>query len=254
MRKPLVSLALLVSLAACADGDAQPVATTVTATVTAMAPPAVTVTEPAPAAVTVTTTIVQPPPVTDEEVSADPAEETGAEPSQETAEEETSAASAEDATEAEEEFSYPVYEIGEPFEFEDTALTVTGVEVVSEIATRDGGVLRADDGEELVLVETEYMNLGRESVDLTCSGLRDLYLQAFDTDGREMEPLFEDHQIPGNPECNDALLAGQESEWTTAFRMVEGGQPLGLSLTETNSFDNLVVVNFTDLPIEMPNN
>lgn len=92
----------------------------------------------------------------------------------------------------------------------------------------------------------QYENLGREGVDLSCSGLNDLYFTAYDSEMREMAPLFETNRIPGNQECNEDLLSGQSAGWNEAYRMVDDGEPLAFEIAATSDFDNIVVASLTD--------
>lgn len=143
-------------------------------------------------------------------------------------------------------FPYPVYTVGQPFEFESMGLTVNSFEVTDEIVTNDGGVLTASPGEDLVLVRTLFVNLGNDGQDLSCAGINGVFIDAYDVEGRSMEPLFESSRIPGNPECNFSLLSGQKHDYNFALRMIEGSQPLAISFTETRTFDDMVFFNFTD--------
>lgn len=152
-------------------------------------------------------------------------------------------------TAAASEAPFPIHDLGERFEFADSGLTVHEVEVSKSIATNDGRALQAAPGEDLVQIKMHYENLGTASVDLSCAGALDLYMTVYDTDQREIEPVFEAHRIPGNPGCNDSLLAGQESSWNQAYRMVEGGTPMAIEIVDTSTFDDVVVVNLTDVPL-----
>lgn len=125
-------------------------------------------------------------------------------------------------------------------------LTVNSFEVTNEIPTNDGDVLTAAPGEDFVLVRTLFVNVGNDGQDLACAGISDVFIEAYDIEGRTMEPLFETNRIPGNPECNYSLLSGQQHEYNFALRMIEGSQPLALSFTETRTFDDMVFFNFTD--------
>lgn len=176
-----------------------------------------------------------------ETVEPSPSVETSTEPEQTTVEEEP-----EVEPQAAEEPPFPIYELGERFEFEDSALTIEKVEVSDTIETNEGGPLVAEDGELLVLVSMRYENLGRSGVDLSCSGLNDLYFTAYDSEMREMAPLFETNRIPGNQECNEDLLSGQSADWNEAYRMVEDGEPMAFEIAATSDFDNIVVANLSD--------
>lgn len=142
-----------------------------------------------------------------------------------------------------------MYELGEAFELGSTGLTVTSVSVESEIATRNGDVLTADEGEELVIIETEYTNVGSEAAGLTCSGIPGILVAPTYNQGLAMRHLIEDDQFVDS-ECNyDGLSSGQQADWTTAYSMAQGGQPFALTFTGTRDVEGLVIVNLSDRPL-----
>jgi hypothetical protein len=141
---------------------------------------------------------------------------------------------------------YTTHRIGETFEFEGMRLTVNSVDVGDTFPNANGGSFQADPGEDLVLLSSHFFNLDNESVDLSCSGVPSVFFEMIDVESRTIEPLFETSQVPGNPGCNDSLLSGQESDYNTLWRMVEGSQPLALQMTDTNQYQSVEFVNFTD--------
>jgi hypothetical protein len=143
-------------------------------------------------------------------------------------------------------FPYATHTVGETFEFEKMRLTVRSVQVADTFPDTDGGTFQASPGEDLVLLSSHFVNLDGASVDLSCSGIPSVYIEMLDVEGRTIEPLFDTYRIPGNPECNYSLLSGQESDYNTLWRMVEGSQPLALQMTDTASYDTVEFVNFTD--------
>ena len=127
-----------------------------------------------------------------------------------------------------------VYEVGDTFTTGNVTLTIHSVEVVDSIATTSGSPLTPDAGGQLVLIMMTYNN-SKTQADLSC-GNTDLYLQMFDTEEREMAPVFETARIPGNPGCNDHQLQGVSHEWNIAFQSVAGVVPLAMSVTETDKW------------------
>lgn len=218
---PVGAVALLALLAGCAEGAPAPAASTVT--VTAPAPPAETVT----VAVTETITEEAPPP----DAGSGEVEE-GAEEAQDS------------------EFPFPVYELGDTFEFYGAEFTFTDVTVTQQVETVDGAPIVADEGEQLVYVEGEFINRSGEPANLSCSGINNIMLTLYDVDGGEMPPLFDSYRLPGNPECSDRLLEGQGSTYNQVFRSLEGAEPFGFEILETQSFEDAVFVNFTDIPLD----
>lgn len=121
--------------------------------------------------------------------------------------------------------------IGDTFTTGNVTLTIHSVEVADSVATTEGSPLTPDTGGQLLLIKTTYSN-SKTQADLSC-GNTDLYIQVFDTEEREMAPVFENYRVPGNPGCNDHLLQGTPHEWNLVFQSVAGASPLAISVTET---------------------
>lgn len=144
------------------------------------------------------------------------------------------------------------YMIGETTEdFAGGRITLNGLEVVKEIPTVDGEPLAAAEGEQLVLLRTRFVNTGSSTVDLSCAGVPNWYVQVFDTEGRELAPAFDTYRIPGNQECNHQLLSGQEADWNFAFRGIDGSTPRVLQITDSRTFDDWVAFALTDEPLRL---
>lgn len=126
------------------------------------------------------------------------------------------------------------FRIGDTFTTGNVTLTIHSVEVTDSIATTDGSPLTPDSGGQLLLIKSTYSN-SKTQADLSC-GNTDLYIQVFDTEEREMAPVFETASIPGNPGCNDHLLQDTPHEWNFAFQSVAGALPLAISVTETEQW------------------
>ena len=96
----------------------------------------------------------------------------------------------------------------------------------------------------MVLVDADFVNTGSKSVDLTCSGLNDAFIEGFDIDNNQMEEVFEGYRIKGNPDCNASLLNGEKSSWKFLYEMKSGSKPGYLTVTDTRTFDHMYVVSF----------
>lgn len=84
-----------------------------------------------------------------------------------------------------------------------------------------------------MLVKSTYTVTGPNAVDITC-GNYDIFVQAYDSDDRQMAPLFEEPRIPGNPGCNEKVVSGQTVEWNFAYSAPAGGTPFYLVVIDTN--------------------
>ncbi len=133
------------------------------------------------------------------------------------------------------------YGVGDTFTTGNVTLTIHSVEVTDSIATTEGSQLTPDEGGQLLLIKSTYSN-SKTQADLSC-GNTDLYIQVFDTEEREMAPVFETASIPGNLGCNDHLLQDTPHEWNIAFQSVAGASPLAISVTETDKWLDPVWVN-----------
>lgn len=147
------------------------------------------------------------------------------------------------------------YMLGETSEeFDGGILTVQSVEIVKEIATTDGVPITAAPGEQLVLFRTHFVNKSTGTVDLSCAGVLDWYVQVFDTEERELAAVFDTYRIPGNQECNHGLLSGQEADWIFAYRGIEGSTPLALQITDSRTFNDWIAWSLTDEPLRLKEN
>jgi hypothetical protein len=127
-----------------------------------------------------------------------------------------------------------IYDVGQTYTVGNVTMTVNSVEVLNSVTTTSGAPLTPDAGGQLVLFKTTYSN-SKNQADLSC-GDTGLYLQAFDVEGKEMAPVFENSRIPGNPGCNDYLLQNISHEWNFVFQSVAGAVPNALSVTETDTY------------------
>ncbi|PTU55369.1 hypothetical protein DBB34_14525 [Sphaerisporangium cinnabarinum] len=134
------------------------------------------------------------------------------------------------------------FALGQPVTYAGMTLTVNSVEVLPSIPTIEGGSIDAGEGEQLVLVSTHFVNQGSGTVDLSCSGVPDAYIQAWDDQEREMAPVFDTYKIAGNPECNAQLLSGQEHDWNFAYRAIAGSSPLALTIADMRQIDGNITI------------
>ena len=135
-----------------------------------------------------------------------------------------------------------VFQLGEMIEFASMKITYMDVKIVDSLEKSSGGVFSPENGEILILLESEFTNPGPETVDLSCAGVPDAYIQMFDHENSEIAPEFDTYEIAGNPECNEQLLKGQSSQWNTLWRSTEGSQPGYLIITDMNSMDEIGIV------------
>lgn len=132
------------------------------------------------------------------------------------------------------------FKIGDTIKTGAVTMTIDSVEIVQSVATTSGEPLVPDSGGQLVLFKTTYTN-DVDQADLSC-GNTDLYIQVFDTQKREMAPVFETYRIPGNPDCNHHLLQGVPAQWNFVFQSVAGAKLSTMSITETLSHLDPVLI------------
>lgn len=126
-----------------------------------------------------------------------------------------------------------VIPLGQTLDSTSFALTINSAVVLDSIQTTDGAPITPDSGTELVLVHATYTVNGPNGVDLSC-GNYDMFVRAYDSDGNEMAPLFEESRIPGNQPCNEKIVTGQTADWISAYKMVQGHEPGGFVVIDTN--------------------
>lgn len=144
------------------------------------------------------------------------------------------------------------YMLGETSEdFAGGVITLNSIEVVTEVATTDGSPITAADGEQLVVFHTHFVNTGPNTVDLTCAGVPNWYITVWDTEQRELAPVFEGYRLPGNPECNHQMLSGQEADWTFVFRGIAGSTPRSMQIEDSRTFDDWIAFALTDEPLRL---
>lgn len=179
--------------------------------------------EASPATVTVTATVTAEP---ETEPSADTVAETETETGAET-----------DATAG---------KVGEPVEHAGVRLTVEKAEASATVTrnvtnSRQGSgydkydEVPADKGGRFVVVEAEIENIGKESMNLTCSW--PVNIMAVDSEMREFDTVDDQYDIKGNPECNAQLQPGFSDTITYAFMVPEDAEVVGLYFQDTNSLE-----------------
>lgn len=138
-----------------------------------------------------------------------------------------------------------VFQIGETISTDDMEITVNSIESVDTTQGNNGETLRPSvDGRKLLLVHTTFTNKGTDSLDLTCAGLPNWYIEAFDTSNNKLAAFEGSYNIPGNPECNAQLLNGETTNWTMGFEMPSTSIPGYLTFTDTSSFSYVFVISF----------
>jgi hypothetical protein len=89
-------------------------------------------------------------------------------------------------------------------------------------------------GATYVLVETHIINDGRTSLDLTCS--LPMQTALVDDRDRNFDPIDSLYKIKGNPECNDQLQPGFETDMTWVYRLPSGANVLAWGYRDTTDF------------------
>lgn len=90
----------------------------------------------------------------------------------------------------------------------------------------------ADEGGRFIVVEAEVENIGKESMDLTCSW--PINIMALDSQMREFDTVDDLYDIKDNPACNAELQPGFSDTITYAFMVPMDAEVLGLYFQDTN--------------------
>lgn len=136
--------------------------------------------------------------------------------------------------------------IGEPVEHAGVRLTVKTAEASDTVTMnvtdyRQGSGydkyegVPADEGGRFIVIEAEVENIGKESMDLTCSW--PINIMAIDSEMREFDTIDDLYEIKDNPECNAQLQPGFTDNITYAFMVPENSEVVGLYFQDTNSMD-----------------
>jgi len=96
--------------------------------------------------------------------------------------------------------------------------------------------IAADKGGRFIVVEAEVKNVGKASMDLTCSW--PINIKVVDTEVREFDTVDDLYDIKGNPECNAQLQPGFSDNITYAFMVPKDAKVTGLYFQDTNALDD----------------
>lgn len=107
------------------------------------------------------------------------------------------------------------YRVGDTFTTGNVTLTIHSVEVTGSIATTDGSQLTPDAGGQLLLIKSTYSN-SKTQADLSC-GNTDLYIQVFDTEEREMAPVFDPPVSPETLAATTTFCKTRPTNGTSLF-------------------------------------
>lgn len=116
------------------------------------------------------------------------------------------------------------------------AITVKGARTVDSIQLNESNFrpgsgyekytkTPAGAGAKYVVVETHVANNAKTSIDLTCS--LPVKTALIDAQQRNFDPIDDLYKLKGNPECNDQLQPGFESDMTWAYRVPATASVLG---------------------------
>ena len=83
----------------------------------------------------------------------------------------------------------------------------------------------AGDGAKFVIVETHVINDAKTSLDLTCS--LPVNSRLVDDRERQFDTIDDLYKLKGNPECNDQLQPGFESDMTWVYRVPDSANIVG---------------------------
>ena len=92
----------------------------------------------------------------------------------------------------------------------------------------------AGDGAKFVVVQTHVVNNAKTSLDLTCS--LPVSTRLVDDKERQFDPIDDLYKIKGNPECNDQLQPGFESDMTWVYRVPATANVVGWAFQDFTEF------------------
>ena len=92
----------------------------------------------------------------------------------------------------------------------------------------------AGDGAKFVVVQTHVVNNAKKSLDLTCS--LPVSTKLVDDKERQFDPIGDLYKIKGNPECNDQLQPGFESDMTLIYRVPTTANVVGWAFQDFTEF------------------
>jgi hypothetical protein len=135
--------------------------------------------------------------------------------------------------------------VGEQVSNGGITLTVKAARTASSIELNESGYqpgsgyekytkTPAGDGAKFVVVQTHVVNNAKKSLDLTCS--LPVSTRLVDDQERQFDPIEDLYKIKGNPECNDQLQPGFESDMTWIYRVPASANVVGWAFQDFTEF------------------
>lgn len=132
-------------------------------------------------------------------------------------------------------------EVGDTVTNGGITLTVTGARVAETIEMNESNfrpgsgyeeytTTEPDAGGKFIVIETHIVNNAQVSLDLTCSLPVNTVL--VDTMNREFDSIQDLYKVRGNPECNNQLQPGFESDMTWIYMIPASATVLGWGFTD----------------------
>ena len=141
-----------------------------------------------------------------------------------------------------------VGEVGQVVRNGGVTLTVTAARVADSIDMNESNYrpgsgfekytkTKPDAGGKFVVVETHIVNDAKVSMDLTCS--LPISTVLVDAKDRNFDPIQDLYKLKGNPECNDQLQPGFETDMTYVYLVPIDAKITGWAFTDlTESLGN----------------
>lgn len=138
-----------------------------------------------------------------------------------------------------------VAEVGQTVTNGGITLTVTSARVVESIEMNESNfrpgsgyeeytTTTPDSGGKFVMVEAHVVNNARVSIDLTCSlPIKTLLVDASE---RQFDAIQDLYKLRGNPECNDQLQPGFESDMTWVYTVPQSATVIGWVFTDLTEY------------------
>lgn len=104
----------------------------------------------------------------------------------------------------------------------------SGYEKYTKTTPRDGG--------RFVMVSTHVVNNGKVSLDLTCS--LPVQTKLVDVQQRNFDAIDDLYKLKGNPECNDQLQPGFETDMTWVYLVPKTATVIGWGFRDTTDLSN----------------
>ncbi|MDK6906642.1 hypothetical protein ACYATL_06550 [Actinotignum timonense] len=126
------------------------------------------------------------------------------------------------------------HHVGDTLKNGAVKLTLLEVSETDHLEIVDGmnkaGTRQPDAGGKFFLAKAKVENVGKTSMDLTCS--LPVKIKAFSAKSQEFDQVDELYKIAGNPECNDLMQPGFAKEITYAFMVPSDAEIIGVFFTD----------------------